>query len=137
MANEAKVDTSVLIYDRDRVKDSYELLREIKNDFYEVDNLLYNSVMSVIDTKGFDLIENGNFDIDMRMPEKLVEQCRETNDTIMGNLTKMSQMVEGIDLSEAGVASNIGVAQFKQIEPVPSTAILNQVLYHKTPYGGT
>ncbi len=130
MANKATVNGFVLVYDRERVKDSVNLLNEIRNDFYLVDDMLYNSVMSIVNTKGFDLIENGNFDIDMRMPEKLVEQCRDTNDTIMRNISDMSQMVEGMDTADnIGTSNNEITTQLRRVPvvygpaPAPKTEL--------------
>lgn len=130
MANKATVNGFVLVYDRERVKDSVNLLNEIRNDFYLVDDMLYNSVMSIVNTKGFDLIENGNFDIDMRMPEKLVEQCRDTNDTIMRNISDMSQMIEGMDTADyIGTSNNEITTQLRRVPvvygpaPVPKTGV--------------
>ena len=97
MDNKSNIDSSELRYDRELINDSFNLLKEIRNDFYEVDDLLYKSVTSIVNTKGFYLIDNGDFNIDMRLPEKLVEQCRELIETIIKKLVSMVQAIEEYD----------------------------------------
>ena len=158
MDNKSNIDSSELRYDRELINDSFNLLKEIRNDFYEVDDLLYKSVTSIVNTKGFYLIDNGDFNIDMRLPEKLVEQCRELIETIIKKLVSMVQAIEDYDSDSsseyqymvtdpvlygpAPVPTTGGVSSDPVLygpAPVPKTEVnpVNPVLYGPVPVPAT
>ena len=94
-----------LMYNPERVKDARDLLQEIKDDIYDADCMLYDGVMKVAYSYGVENVEQEDTAIDMRMPEKLMIQCREETSNVSDTLDNQVQLIEnflhGEDVSSA------------------------------------
>ena len=81
-------------YDEAKVSEAQALLNEIKNDLSEVDNTLYDAVMKISNANGIEFVEVDDSAIDMRMPERLMTQCREDTKNISDTINNQVRAIE-------------------------------------------
>ena len=96
-----------LIYNREKIQEARDLLDEIKDDIADVDYELYDAVMKIGYAYGIDEIERDNTSIDLRVPEKLMIQCREETTGIRDNLSNQVHLIEGFLAGEGGTAGGV------------------------------
>ena len=80
------MDNFDLIFKKEKVSEAHELLESIRRDIAEVDEELYQSVMSISNARGFEEVSRDSDYIDMSQPEKLMIQCREEGDKTLSVL---------------------------------------------------
>ena len=97
-------DLGELVYNEERINDAQVLLEEIKNDLYDTDCLLYDAVMKISYAPGIEHVEGDDAAIDMRMPEKLMIQCREETKSISDTLNNQVSLIQSYSSQSAGTA---------------------------------
>ena len=83
-----------LVYNREKIQQARDLLDEIKDDISAVDYELYDAVMKIGYAYGIEEIERDNTSIDLRVPERLMIQCREETTSIRDNLSNQVHLIE-------------------------------------------
>ena len=120
-----------IVYDEERIKEACSLLTEIQKDLNDVDNTLYKGVMKVAYATGFSLVEQDERAIDMKMPEKLMIQCREETSSLSNDLNNQVNLIEsflkeGEEKVSSGTTSGV-------IEMEAAAGGVSQVLYGPPP----
>ena len=92
--------TDDLIYNPERVKEARDLLDEIKEDIASTDNMLYDAVMKIGYAQGIEDVEQDDVSIDMRMPEKLMIQCRDETKFVDQTFDDQVQIIENFIYGE-------------------------------------
>ena len=85
---------NTIVYNEAKVSEAQDLLNEIKNDLSDADNTLYDAVMKISRARGIENVEVDETAIDMRMPERLMIQCREDTKTISDTLDNQVHAIE-------------------------------------------
>ena len=103
-------DENQIIFDEAKLSSAQDLLDEIKEDLVDTDNLLYDAVMKISRANGIDAVEVDDAAIDMRMPERLMIQCREdtknVSDTLDNQIVKITTFSGNEKVSGAGTPQN-------------------------------
>lgn len=84
---------NLFIYDEASIRDGRSLLTEIRNDISDLDQQLYDGIMKISYANGFDQVDQENSEIDLRMPEKLLIQCREEVKGITDALNNQTHLI--------------------------------------------
>ena len=90
----SKKNDSDFIYNEAKVADGKDVLASIRHDIIEVDQFLYNTMMSIGGAKGIENILTEDYTIDLKQPEKLMEQSRDDLKTIMQTLDNNIDMID-------------------------------------------
>lgn len=111
-------------YNKQKVEESISLLSEIRGDLADADDMLYNAVMKISNAKGFEMVEDDDTAIDIRMPEKLIIQCRETAKSTINTLNDLSYSIESYSnggTSDSGENTSRTSPQTNPPETTPET----------------
>ncbi len=84
-------------YNEGQVQDAIALFQDIQNDLIDVDYLLYRAVMDIAYAKGFSFLEQDDSSINMRMPEKLMVQCREDTKKLYDQMVDSAEKIKSLD----------------------------------------
>ncbi|MBP5678292.1 MAG: hypothetical protein J6X28_00495 [Bacilli bacterium] len=116
-----------IVFNPEKVKESRDLMDEIREDLYDADVLLYDAVMKVGYAMGIQYVEEEEPAIDMRMPEKLMIQCRDDAKTLSDNFDYQVKLIEAFLYEESQktspptVASTTSPATSQTTPPTTST----------------
>ena len=89
-----KTDINELVYNEDEMDFARSLMQEIQNDLYDADCLLYDAVMKISYAPGINQVEFDNHNIDLRMPESYMIQCREETKVLADTLNEKITMID-------------------------------------------
>ncbi len=86
-----------IVYDEEKIDEAQQLVERINDELADLDDRLYVTLRKLANTNGFDLIEDKNSEIDIRVPEKMMMENRSDVRNIGNTLTNLISLLNILD----------------------------------------